>query len=62
MTVDLAALPPTPVDADPVIVPGLLTGLGITPPNVPAWITDQQLIADILAGYIDIPTDFMGDQ
>lgn len=54
MTVDLAALPPTPVDADPVIVPGLLTGLGITRHDVPAWITDQQLIADILAGYIDL--------
>lgn len=54
-------LPPTPVDADPVIVPGLLTGLGITRRQAPAWITNPDLIADILAGHADIPTDFGGD-
>ncbi|MBR8638690.1 hypothetical protein KEF29_03595 [Streptomyces tuirus] len=54
-------LPPTPVDADPVILPGLLSGLGITRRQVPAWITDPNLIADILDGHADIPTDFMGD-
>jgi hypothetical protein len=55
-------LPSTPADADPVIVPGLLSGLGITPRRVPAWITDPDLIADIVAGYADIPADFGGDQ
>ena len=55
-------LPPMPADADPVIVPGLLSGLGITRPRIPAWITDPNLIADILAGHADIPADFGGDQ
>ncbi|MGW1389999.1 hypothetical protein, partial [Streptomyces griseoluteus] len=55
-------LPPTPADAPPVIVPGLLTGLGITRRQVPAWITDPNLIADILAGHAEIPADFGGDQ
>jgi hypothetical protein len=55
-------LPPMPGDAEPVIVPGLLSGLGITPRRVPAWITNPDLIADILAGHADIPADFGGDQ
>jgi hypothetical protein len=55
-------LPPMPGDAEPVIVPGLLSGLGITPRRVPAWITDPNLKADILAGHADIPADFGGDQ
>lgn len=55
-------LPPTATTADPVIVPGLLSGLGITRRQVPAWITDPDLIADILAGHADIPADFGGDQ
>jgi hypothetical protein len=50
-----------PGDADPVIVPGLLSGLGITPRRIPAWITDPNLIADILAGHADIPADLLGD-
>ncbi|MFF0777036.1 hypothetical protein [Streptomyces sp. NPDC003720] len=54
-------LPPTPTTADPVILPGLLSGLGITRRQVPAWITDPNLIADILAGHADIPADFGGD-
>lgn len=58
---NLAALPPTPTDADPVILPGLLTGLGITRRPVPAWITDPDLIASIEAGLIDIDDDLMGD-
>ena len=55
-------LPPTPATADPVIVPGLLSGPGITPRRVPAWITDPDLIDDILSGHADIPADFGGDQ
>jgi len=47
-------LPPTPVTADPVILPGLLSGLGITPRRVPAWITNPDLIASIQAGLMDI--------
>jgi hypothetical protein len=50
-----------PGDADPVIVPGLLSGLGITRPRYPAWITDPDLIASIEAGLIDLPDDLMGD-
>lgn len=53
-------LPPTPDGADPVIVPGLLSGLGITPRPVPRWITDPDLIASIKAGLIDIDDAFMG--
>lgn len=61
MTVDLAALPPTPADADPVIVPGLLTGLGITRRPVPRWITNPDLIASIETGLIELD-DLLGDQ
>lgn len=53
---------PTPVDADPVILPGLLSGLGITARRIPAWITDPGLIESIAAGLIDIPADFGGDE
>lgn len=54
-------LPPTPVDADPVILPGLLTGLGITPRPIPRWITNPDLIASIEAGLTDIDDDLMGE-
>jgi hypothetical protein len=61
MTADLAALPPTPVDADPIIVPGLLTGLGITRrPPIPRWITNPDLIASIETGLTNID-DLLGD-
>jgi hypothetical protein len=60
VTVDLATLPPTPTTADPVILPGLLTGLGITSRRVPAWITHPDLIASIEAGLIDIDDEYMG--
>ncbi|MEV5189308.1 hypothetical protein [Streptomyces werraensis] len=55
-------LPPTPADADPVILPGLLSGLGITRRPVPRWITNPDLIASIEAGLIDIDDAFMGDR
>lgn len=45
----------------PVIVPGLLRALGITQRTVPAWITNPNLIDDILAGHAEIPADFGGD-
>jgi hypothetical protein len=54
-------LPSMPADADPVILPGLLSGLGITPRRAPAWITDPGLIDDILSGHADIPADLYGD-
>ncbi|MGW1160426.1 hypothetical protein ACWD48_19840 [Streptomyces sp. NPDC002519] len=57
----LLDLPPMPADADPVIVPGLLTGLGITPRPVPAWITDPDAIESIATGLYDLPDDLMGD-
>lgn len=53
-------LPPMPADADPVILPGLLSGLGLTEPRIPAWITDPGLIDDILSGHADIPADLYG--
>ncbi|MDQ0809912.1 hypothetical protein QFZ63_001626 [Streptomyces sp. B3I7] len=60
MTADLAALPPTPTGAGLVIVPGLLTGLGITRRPVPRWITNPDLIASIETGLTDID-DLLGD-
>ncbi|MGW4786165.1 hypothetical protein [Streptomyces sp. NPDC004230] len=53
-------LPPMPATADPVIVPGLLTGLGITPRRVPVWASDPDFIASIEAGHIEIDDEFMG--
>lgn len=47
-------LPPMPTDAAPVIVPGLLTGLGITRRTVPAWITDPEVIESIALGFMEI--------
>lgn len=56
MTV-LDTLPPMPATAAPVILPGLLAAVGVTERRVPAWITDPNLIADIAAGYAEIPDD-----
>ena len=49
----------------PVIPPAaaglLLRGLGLAPrPRTPAWSTDPNLRADILAGRRDIPDDLHG--
>jgi hypothetical protein len=52
-------LPPTPTTADPVILPGLLSGLGITKRPTPCWITHPDLIASIEAGLVDIDDDFL---
>ncbi|MFJ4932372.1 hypothetical protein ACIP8U_00675 [Streptomyces pseudovenezuelae] len=54
-------LPPMPADANPVIVPGLLSALGITARPTPAWITDPDLIASIQAGLMDLPDEFTGE-
>lgn len=54
-------LPSMPGDAAPVILPGLLSGLGITPRPAPAWITDPDLIASIQAGLMDLPDELAGD-
>ncbi|MDH6448262.1 hypothetical protein M2155_000670 [Streptomyces sp. SAI-119] len=54
-------LPSMPGDAPPVILPGLLTGLGITKRATPGWITDPNLIASIQAGLMDLPDEFAGD-
>jgi hypothetical protein len=51
----LADLPAMPAAAAPVLLPGLVHGLGLTAPRVPAWITDVDLIESILAGLVDIP-------
>jgi hypothetical protein len=54
-------LPSMPGDAAPVILPGLLSGLGITPRRAPAWITNPDLIASIQAGLMDLPDELAGD-
>lgn len=53
-------LPSMPGDASPVILPGLLSGLGITPRPAPAWITNPDLIASIQAGLMDLPDELAG--
>lgn len=53
----LADLPSMPETAEPVLMPGLLRGLGLSPRPIPAWITDPELIASIEVGLIDIPDD-----
>lgn len=58
----LADLPPMPETAEPVLLPGLLCGLGLRPRTVPDWITDPELIASIEAGLIDIPDDLQGER
>ncbi|MFF7329737.1 hypothetical protein [Streptomyces sp. NPDC008150] len=55
-------LPATPATADPVILPGLLTGLGLTKPQTPAWITDPDLLESIRLGLIDIDDELTGDR
>ena len=55
-------LPPMPDTSTPVILPGLLTGLGITPRRVPAWITDPDTVASIAAGLYEIDDDLLGDR
>ncbi|MFF3928169.1 hypothetical protein [Streptomyces hirsutus] len=57
----LLDLPPTPTDADPVILPGFSTGLGITRRPVPRWVTDPDTRESIALGFIDIDDDFMGE-
>lgn len=54
----LDELPPMAVTAAPVVLPGLLAGIGVTERRVPAWITDPAVIASIVAGYVDIPDEF----
>lgn len=50
-------LPPMPETAAPVLLPGLLRGLGLAPRPVPGWISDPDLVASIKAGLIDLPDD-----
>jgi hypothetical protein len=45
-----------------VIVPGLLSGLGITPRPIPRWITDPDTREAIALGFITIDDAFMGDR
>ncbi|MFJ4808550.1 hypothetical protein [Streptomyces longwoodensis] len=54
-------LPPTPASADPIVVPGLPSGLGITPRPVPAWIRDPNLIDSIASGLMDIDDELLGE-
>ncbi|TGB11592.1 hypothetical protein [Streptomyces sp. MZ04] len=53
----LDELPPMPATAPPVVLPGLLSGVGVITRRVPAWITDPDVIQSILDGHIDIPDD-----
>lgn len=61
MTAILAGLPSMPTDAAPLILPGLLAGLGVTAPRVPRWITDTDAIASIEAGLYEIPDELLGE-
>ncbi|MCM1974597.1 hypothetical protein [Streptomyces sp. G1] len=57
----LDVLPSMPASAEPLLIPGLLTGLGLgsspAPCPVPGWVTDRDVIASIEAGLIEIPDD-----
>jgi hypothetical protein len=53
----LDELPPMAVTATPVILPDLLAGIGVTERRTPRWITDPALIADIVAGFAEIPDE-----
>jgi hypothetical protein len=57
----LLDLPPMPTTADPVILPGLLAGLGITRPRAPRWITDPNVIESIASGLYELPDDLTRD-
>lgn len=50
-------LPPTPDSADPVIVPGLLSGLGITRRPAPSWVSSPDVIESIALGLYEIDAD-----
>lgn len=52
-------LPPAAATADPVILPGLLTGLGIVRRPVPAWVTDPNAVASIASGFYEIDDDLV---
>ncbi|MFD4596803.1 hypothetical protein ACFWPQ_02095 [Streptomyces sp. NPDC058464] len=50
-------LPPMADNATPVILPGLLSGLGITRRQVPSWITDPDTRESIAIGEYEIDDD-----
>jgi hypothetical protein len=49
-----------PMVPPPVAGP-LLRALDLAPRRVPAWITDPDTVASILAGFVDIPDDLYGE-
>lgn len=51
-------LPSMPATANPVILPGLLAGVGLTERQVPGWITDPNLAADLVAGFAESYEDY----
>lgn len=53
----LVDLPPMPETAEPLVMPELLHGMGLSRRPVPSWITDPDLIASIKAGHVDVPDD-----
>jgi hypothetical protein len=59
--VSVLNLPPMPESADPVIVPGLLAGLGITRRPIPAWITDPNVAESIACGLYELPDELLGE-
>lgn len=56
--VALAELPSMRCDAEPVILPGFLAGVGITTRRAPRWTTDPELVKRVVAGFAEIPDDF----
>ncbi|MFH8926335.1 hypothetical protein ACH4D4_04700 [Streptomyces pristinaespiralis] len=55
----LSDLPAAPAPIREQVAGPLLRALDLVP-TVPAWITDPGLIADILAGFCDLPDDLTG--
>lgn len=56
-TTVLDELLPMPETAAPVVLPGLLSGVGVVTRQVPAWITDPDVITSVLDGHYEIPDD-----
>ncbi|MET7429571.1 hypothetical protein ABZT16_11315 [Streptomyces flaveolus] len=52
-------LPPMPGDAEPVIVPGLLSGLGLVDHDPNAWITDPNVRASLDDGLLESYDEFV---
>jgi len=55
----LSDLPKAPAVVQQAVAAPLLRALDLVP-RAPSWVTDPDVIASILAGFIDIPDDIAG--